>query len=52
MRIAVQPHPRDERLRLLGRVLFGAALLLTMLLIGVQLARATEVMPSVGLASL
>ena len=50
MRTAVKHHPSDEKLRLLDRALFGAALLLTMLLIGVQLARATEVIPSVGLA--
>ena len=50
MRTAVQHHPRDEGLRLLDRALFGTALLLTLLLIGVQLARATEVIPSVGLA--
>ncbi|HET9325944.1 MAG TPA: hypothetical protein VFQ05_04160 [Candidatus Eisenbacteria bacterium] len=43
MRTAVQHHSTDQRLRLLGRALFGAALLLTMLLIGIQLARATEV---------
>ena len=43
MRTAVRHHPRDERLRILDRALFAAALLLTMLLISVQLARATEI---------
>jgi hypothetical protein len=49
MRATVQHEPLGVAQRLLDRALIGAALFLVMLLIGVQLARATEVIPSVGI---
>lgn len=39
----------DERLGMLDRILIGAGLFLALLLMGVQIARATEVIPSVGI---
>src|ERR1051326_5484532 len=48
-RTTVRCQPRDEGLPLLDRALIGAALFMAMLLLGVQLARATEIIPSVGI---
>ena len=48
MRTLVRRSPHGEGLSIVDRGLFAAALLLAMLLAGVQLARATEVIPSVG----
>jgi hypothetical protein len=45
----VQRNPRGEVLRLLDRALIGAGLFLAMLLVGVQLARAGEIIPSLGI---
>jgi hypothetical protein len=49
MRATVQRNPNAAILSLVDRALIGAALFITMLLIGVQLARAAEVIPSVGI---
>jgi opacity protein-like surface antigen len=49
MRTTVQRGPGTETLSLLERALISAGLFLVMLLIGVQLARAAEIIPSVGI---
>ena len=43
----VVSNPNDGLLGLLDRALIGTALLLVMLLVGVQLVRAAEVIPSI-----
>jgi len=47
MKANVRHSSRDEMLRILDRALIGVALLLVLLLLGVQLVRAAEVMPAV-----
>jgi len=47
MKANVRHSSRDEMLRILDRTLIGAALLLVLLLLGVQLVHAAEVMPAV-----
>ena len=43
---ALQPDPPGgEMMEMLNRALIGAALLLAMLLVGVQVARAAEIIP-------
>lgn len=49
MRTTVQRNASSAGLSLLDRALIGSALFLAMLLVGVQLARAAEVIPSVGI---
>lgn len=49
MKVAVRNHDPGDRWRLLDRALLATALLLAMILVGVQIARATEIIPSVGL---
>jgi hypothetical protein len=49
MKTSVQRSPGVVAMDLLGRALFAVGLLLTMLLFGIQLARATEIIPSVGI---
>jgi hypothetical protein len=44
----VQRNARGEIVRLLERALIGATLLLVLLLVGVQLARAAEIDPLAG----
>jgi hypothetical protein len=43
MRATVRRIPDDEPMKLLHRALLGLGLLLTMLLLGVELARATRI---------
>jgi opacity protein-like surface antigen len=43
-------QPKPSALRLMDRILIGAFLLLAMLLIGIGAARATEIVPSVGVS--
>jgi hypothetical protein len=49
MKVAVRRSLANETMSLFERALLALGLLLTMLLIGVQLARATEIIPSVGI---
>jgi hypothetical protein len=49
MKTSIRPSPGVETLGLLGRALFAAGLLLTMLLVGIQLAHSAEIIPSVGI---
>jgi hypothetical protein len=47
MRAQVQHNPRAATLGLLDRALIGAAFLLVLILLGVQMVRAAEVMQAV-----
>jgi hypothetical protein len=49
MKTKIQRYPRGDELRLADRLLIGTGLFLVILLAGVQLARAAEIIPSVGI---
>jgi hypothetical protein len=45
----MQPHTRELLSKVLDRALIGAGIILAMLLLSVQLAKATEIVPSIGI---